>query len=154
MEIWWTGKTHEKYLDIGIQEYLKRIRFFHKVELREFKESKSIKDPVKMVAYEEENLKKALKKSPYYVILLDENGLSMRSLEFAKWLEPFNNNSSRKLCFIIGGAYGFSNSFKQQADSLLSMSKMTFSHQLVRLVFVEQLYRSISIQNNLPYHHE
>ncbi|MFZ1423521.1 MAG: 23S rRNA (pseudouridine(1915)-N(3))-methyltransferase RlmH [Saprospiraceae bacterium] len=154
MELWWTGKTNSKYLNDGILEYQKRICQLHKFEIREFKESKGIQMPKLITKYEEEAISLVLDKSKFKVILLDEVGISMRSIEFSKWLEAKFLNSTHKFCFIIGGPYGFSDEFKLKADSLLSLSKMTLSHQLIRLVFLEQLYRALSIKNNLPYHHE
>ena len=88
-----------------------------------------------------------------YVVLLDEHGQELRSVEFARWLEK-RQQSGRRLVFVIGGAYGFSAAVYQRANEKLSLSKMTFSHQLVRLIFAEQIYRACTIIKGEPYHHE
>ena len=88
-----------------------------------------------------------------FVVLLDEHGTEYRSMEFAKWVEK-RRNSGRDLVFVIGGPYGFSPDVYNRADALISLSRMTFSHQMVRLIFVEQLYRACTIIKGEPYHHE
>jgi 23S rRNA (pseudouridine1915-N3)-methyltransferase len=88
------------------------------------------------------------------VYLLDDKGREMTSPDMARWLEKRLSQSSKRLVFIIGGPYGFSQDVYDRVPGRLSLSKMTFSHQMVRLIFVEQLYRAFSILNNLPYHHE
>ena len=88
-----------------------------------------------------------------YVVLLDERGTERRSVEFAKWLTQ-KNMSTRSLVFVIGGPYGFSDAVYQRANERISLSSMTFSHQMVRLFFVEQLYRACTIIKGEPYHHE
>ena len=87
------------------------------------------------------------------VILLDENGKEFKSVEFARWLEN-KQQTTQKLVFVIGGPYGFSDDIYNRADEKISLSKMTFSHQMVRLIFVEQLYRACSIIKGESYHHE
>ena len=87
------------------------------------------------------------------VVLLDEHGKEMRSIEYASWLEK-KQQTSRRLIYIIGGPYGFSDAVYQRANDKISLSKMTFSHQMVRLIFVEQLYRACTIIKGEPYHHE
>ena len=87
------------------------------------------------------------------VVLLDEHGKEFRSIEFADWLQK-KQNTARRLVFFIGGPYGFSESIYKRADEQLSLSKMTFSHQMVRLLFVEQVYRACTIIKGEPYHHE
>ena len=89
-----------------------------------------------------------------HVVLLDEHGKEMRSIEMAEWMKKKMNTVSKRLVFIIGGPYGFSPKIYERANEKLSMSKMTFSHQMIRLIFVEQLYRSMTILNGEPYHHE
>ena len=107
-----------------------------------------------IIINEEKILIQQLSKAKYYVVLLDEKGSEYNSLEFSKWLDHKLNLSNQNLCFVIGGAYGFSKEFKSQANELISFSKMTMSHQLIRLIFLEQLYRAFTIINHLPYHHE
>lgn len=88
------------------------------------------------------------------VVLLDEHGKEFRSVEFANWIERKMHTVNKRLVFIIGGPYGFAPSVYAAAQEKISLSKMTFSHQMIRLIFVEQLYRALSILNNSPYHHE
>jgi 23S rRNA (pseudouridine1915-N3)-methyltransferase len=154
MEIWWTGKTNPKYLLDGTEDYIGRIRKMNGLLVREFREAKGIKLPQQIIAFEETQILSQLEKSKVYSILLDEQGKRFNSLEFAKWLEPKLVLSVRPVCFMIGSPYGSSNQLKQKVDFTLSLSDMTFSHQLVRLVFLEQLYRCLKIIHNQPYHHE
>lgn len=87
------------------------------------------------------------------LVLLDEHGKEYRSIEFAQWVQK-KQNSTKRLIFLIGGPYGFSHAVYERANEKISLSKMTFSHQMVRLIFVEQLYRACSIIKGEPYHHE
>ena len=88
------------------------------------------------------------------LILLDERGIQQRSVEFARWLEKQLNQGARNLIFVIGGAYGFSPAVYERANGQISLSPMTFSHQMVRTIFAEQLYRAFTILRGEPYHHE
>ena len=88
-----------------------------------------------------------------YVVLLDEGGKILGSVEFAQYLEKKKNSIAKRIVFIVGGPYGFSEIVKARANERISLSKMTFTHQMVRLIFVEQLYRAMTILNNEPYHH-
>ncbi|MDE6569268.1 MAG: 23S rRNA (pseudouridine(1915)-N(3))-methyltransferase RlmH [Alistipes sp.] len=89
-----------------------------------------------------------------YVVLLDEHGEEMRSVEFAAWLQKRLNSGRKRIVMVIGGPYGFSDAVYARADAQLSLSRMTFSHQIVRAIFAEQIYRAFAILNNEPYHHE
>ncbi len=89
-----------------------------------------------------------------YIVLLDEHGEEMRSVEFAAWLQKRLNSGRKRLVWVIGGPYGFSDAVHARADARVSLSRMTFSHQIVRAIFAEQLYRAFAILNNEPYHHE
>jgi 23S rRNA (pseudouridine1915-N3)-methyltransferase len=89
-----------------------------------------------------------------FVVLLDENGEDYSSTKFASWLQKRMNSGIKKLVFVVGGPYGFSKPVYDRSNRILSLSKMTFSHQMIRLFFTEQLYRAFSILKNLPYHHE
>ena len=89
-----------------------------------------------------------------YVVLLDDKGKELNSLQFAQYMESLFNQSLRNICFIVGGAYGFGPALIQRANAKLSLSKMTFSHQIVRAIFMEQLYRGFTILHKAPYHHE
>jgi 23S rRNA (pseudouridine1915-N3)-methyltransferase len=89
-----------------------------------------------------------------YIILLDENGVNLNSIDFSKKMQKYMLNSYKRIVFVIGGAFGFSNEIYDLSNEKLSLSKMTFSHQMVRLFFIEQLYRSFTIINNEKYHHK
>ena len=89
-----------------------------------------------------------------YLLLLDEHGDELRSVEFAAWMQKRMAGGLRRLVFVIGGPYGFSEAVYSRADGKLSLSRMTFSHQIVRAIFAEQLYRAFTIIRNEPYHHE
>lgn len=154
ISIWWTGKTNPSFLKSGVDEYIKRIRNFDKLEIKEFKEKKGIQLPYLQIAAEEKDISNQLLRNTDRIILLDERGSIYNSLEFANWIDTKRNILGNKLCFIIGGAYGFSDEMRKMSDELLSLSKMTVSHQLIRLLFLEQLYRAYTINNKLPYHHE
>ncbi len=149
------GKTDEHWLIKGMEEYFKRISRYIPIQtvvLQDVKKGKNMSESV--IKKEEGNL--ILKKiSPGdIVVLLDENGAFYSSREFAGFVQKQLNSSVRNLFFIIGGAYGFSDDVYLRCDFKISLSKMTFSHQMVRLIFSEQLYRAFSILNNEPYHHD
>ena len=93
-------------------------------------------------------------KSDDFLILLDEKGKSFSSVQFAQYIEKKSNQSTKKIVFLIGGAYGFDTKIYERANDKISLSDMTFSHQLIRLIFMEQLYRAYTILHNLPYHNE
>ncbi len=150
----WPGKTNPTFLQVGINEYLNRISNYEKIIIKEFKECKGIQSPRLQILAEEKLINEYLLKTKQKVILLDDKGQSFTSMEFASWLNKRKFLHGHKLCFVIGGAYGFSEEMKSKADELLSLSKMTFNHQVIRLFFFEQLYRAFSIINNSPYHHE
>ena len=147
------GKTVESYLKKGISDYQERLKHyasFELVEIPELKQASALtRDQIKL--REGELILKQLRDSDD-VILLDEHGREYRSVEFAAWLER-QQQTARRLVFVIGGPYGFSPDVYQRADAKLSLSSMTFSHQMVRLIFVEQYYRALAILHNLPYHH-
>jgi 23S rRNA (pseudouridine1915-N3)-methyltransferase len=151
LELWWLGKTNQKYLQTGIIEYQKRIRYFQRFEIREFPSSK-VKRPEDQVIVDDQNLLRMMNPRDL-VILLDEKGEQLSSQGFARYLDQLLCKPARKIIFIIGGPYGFGDAMRQRADHLLSISLMTFTHDLVRLIFLEQLYRALTINHNLPYHH-
>ncbi len=146
------GKAKFDFVKDGIQFYKKRLQYFVNfslVELQEQKFGKNISQ-TDLERYENEVLKKKFAKCSQ-IVLLDEKGKEFTSEAFANFIAakvPGNTN----LCFVIGGAYGFSNGFKQKYESV-SLSKMTFPHDLVRLIFLEQLYRAFTILNGKKYHH-
>ncbi len=152
IEIWSIGKTKEGYLQSGETLYLKRIKNYHTAELVLFKEPKTGKSNASQVKkLESEVFLKSLQPDDY-VILLDEHGKQFDSVGFARQIQKWFNQSPRRLIFIIGGAWGFDSSLKMRSNFEMSLSKMTFTHQMVRLIFLEQLYRAFTILNNEPYH--
>jgi 23S rRNA (pseudouridine1915-N3)-methyltransferase len=149
------GKTDKKYILEGIAEYEKRLSHYCKFEVKvipDVKNSKSMSASVQMQKEGELILNSI--RLPGEVILLDERGNEYSSVEFAKFIEKKGITGQRELTFIIGGPYGFSPEVKSFATGLVSLSKLTFSHQIVRLIFMEQLYRAMTIIKGEPYHHE
>ncbi len=149
------GKTTDANLDAMINDYLMRIRHYAKLDweiIPNLKQSKNLsQDQIKLK--EGELILSKLHKSDR-VILLDEKGKSYGSKQFAGKLQKLMNTGIKQSVFVIGGAYGFSTAVYSRADEQLSLSPMTFSHQMVRLVFTEQLYRAMTILRNEPYHHD
>ena len=148
------GKTTDRHFQAGIADYTERIGHympFELVTIPELKNTKSLSEDHQKAA-EGELILKLLQPSDT-VVLLDEHGRELRSIEFARWLEQ-KRNTARRLIFIIGGPYGFSPAVYARANEQLSLSKMTFSHQMIRLVFTEQVYRACTIIKGEPYHHE
>ncbi len=149
------GRTTDKYLLEGIDKYLQRLKHyvvFKTVELPELKNTKSLsqeQQKSKEAALILKNLNTA-----DYLILLDEKGASLSSVDFSAFLNKKMVGGIQHLVFIIGGPYGFDSSIYNRADYQISLSKMTFSHQMVRLFFVEQLYRAYTILKGEPYHHQ
>lgn len=147
------GKTERAYLKEGIDLYLDRLKHYisFKIEIIELKNAQNLKK--EQLKEKEENLIIKKLSAADYVILLDEKGKQLGSVEFANTLENLINRGISKVVFIVGGAYGVSESLKKRANMILSLSKMTFSHQMVRLFFVEQLYRAMTILKGEDYHH-
>jgi 23S rRNA (pseudouridine1915-N3)-methyltransferase len=149
------GKTEDAYLKEGIDKYLKRLKHYVKIDIAEIAELKN----TKALTQEQQKAKEAeliLKKLSTldYVILLDEKGAQLSSPQFAAYIDKKAIGSVTNLVFIVGGPYGFDEAIYQRANDKLSLSRMTFSHQMVRLFFVEQLYRAFTIIKGEPYHHE
>ncbi len=146
------GKTKQDYLIEGINEYLKRLHAYHKVtiiELPDVSLSKSSgSEDVKLK--EAEIIGKSIRPGEFLVVL-DETGKQFSSLEFSTWISQ--QQGFKDLCFVIGGVYGLHATIREKADVILSFSKMTFTHQMIRLMLVEQLYRAFMIMNNKPYHY-
>lgn len=149
------GKTDDKNLQSLIEEYQKRLSFYIKFEMELIPDIKNVKNLSEIQQKEKEGELILSKLSPTdYLILLDENGKSFTSLEFAEELQKKMNAGIKTLVYAIGGPYGFSEMVYQKAQQKISLSKMTFSHQMVRLFFVEQVYRGFTILKNEPYHHQ
>lgn len=149
------GRTDASWLHLGIDEYIKRIGRYIPFQVSVIQDVKRSKATPEAVLKKEEGVQILKKIAPGDVmVLLDENGTNFSSRDFAGFLQKQMNSGIRNLFFVIGGAYGFSDEVYQRCDFKLSLSKMTFSHQMVRLIFTEQLYRAMTIINNEPYHHD
>ena len=148
------GKTTDKNFETSINNYVERLSHYTPFSIKTIPALKSTKnlDTKQIKNAEGEMILKCIDKADT-VVLLDEHGKEMRSVEFADWVSK-KRQAGRNLTFVIGGAYGFSDDVYKRANEKISLSKMTFSHQMVRLIFVEQLYRACTIINGEPYHHE
>lgn len=148
------GKTVSPNFVMSINDYLERIKHYMPFEIITIPEIKNTKNLSEDQQKEREGdlILKSIQQSDT-VVLLDEHGKEMRSIEFAKWTEA-KRNDAKRLIFVIGGPYGFSKDVYSRANEKISLSKMTFSHQMVRLIFVEQIYRVCTIIKGEPYHHE
>jgi 23S rRNA (pseudouridine1915-N3)-methyltransferase len=150
-----TGKTDEPYIRNGLDEYESRIRrylSFETVEIPGLKNAVHL-SKIEWKAKEAAKILPLLNSSDF-VVLLDEKGKEMTSVEFSAFLNLKFSSGSKNLVFVVGGPYGFDDAVKKRADFKLSLSPMTFSHQMVRLFFLEQLYRALTILRNESYHHE
>ena len=149
------GKTDKDWVRQGMDIYISRLKHYIPFSVIEIPELKNVsalsKDQIK--TREGELILKHLQPGDH-VVLLDEHGKELRSVEFSKYMEQRMHTVSKRLVFIIGGSYGFSPEVYAKAIEKISLSKMTFSHQMVRLIFVEQLYRAMTIMRGEPYHHE
>ncbi|MDQ8005621.1 MAG: 23S rRNA (pseudouridine(1915)-N(3))-methyltransferase RlmH [Pedobacter sp.] len=149
------GKTEDKYLIEGIDKYLNRLKHyinFNMVIIPDVKNTKNLTE-AQQKNKEAELLLKQLNNSDV-VVLLDEKGKKFTSVQFSSYINKQMVGSVQNLVFIIGGPYGFDENIYKRSNSSISLSDMTFSHQMVRLFFVEQLYRAFTILKNEPYHHE
>ena len=149
-----TGRTSEKYVMDGIERYKKRILNYLPVVITDIPEIRRTKGMSfdKQKELEGQSILKRIVKLDH-VIVLDEKGLEFSSDEFAIHLQNLMNRGIKNLGFITGGPFGFSKQVYDSAQERISLSRMTFPHQLVRLIFIEQLYRALTILNNEPYHH-
>ncbi len=149
------GKTNEKYLIDAIDEYTSRLKHYIPFETIVIPELKNVKN-VSVSDQKEKEADLILKniQSGDYIVLLDEHGKEFTSLAFSAYIEKKMHTSNKRLLFIVGGPYGFSPRIHSLANEKISLSKMTFSHQMIRLIFIEQLYRAMTILNHEPYHHE
>lgn len=149
------GRTVEQHFITAINDYVQRTKRYLQFEIEVIPELKNTKSLSTDIQKEKEGelILKALQPGDV-VVLLDEGGKEMRSIEFADYMKRKMNTVNKRLVFVIGGPYGFSRRVYETAQEKLSLSRMTFSHQMVRLIFVEQIYRAMTILNNGPYHHE
>ena len=149
------GKTDSKELQKLIEDYQKRLGFYIKFEFEVIPDLKNSKNLTGEQQKQREGKLILGKLGPTDVlILLDESGKQMDSVSFSDYLQKHMNSGIKQLVFVIGGPYGFSSEIYEKAQGKLSLSKMTFSHQMVRLFVVEQLYRAFTILRNEPYHHK
>lgn len=149
------GKTDDRFLAQIIEEYRKRVNFYIPFEVKnvpDVKNTKNLSEKEQRVL-EGNAILKTLQAGDY-VVLLDDKGKQYSSTEFAQFIEKKMHSTAKRLVFVVGGPYGFSDEIYARANEKLSLSRMTFTHQMVRLVFVEQLYRAFTILRNEPYHHE
>ena len=149
------GKTDVKWVKEGLDLYVSRLSHYVQFSLVEIPELKNVSSFSQAQIKEKEgDLILAAIRPSDEVILLDEHGKEFRSVEFARFLEERMARSGRDMVFVIGGAYGFSQKVYERSDRKISLSAMTFSHQMVRTIFAEQLYRAFTIMRGEPYHHE
>jgi 23S rRNA (pseudouridine1915-N3)-methyltransferase len=149
------GKTDNHSIQSLIDEYQKRLGFYVKFEFEiipDIKNSKNLSESAQKEREGEQILKKLLPSDE--LILLDEKGKQYSSVDFSEFVQKKMNSGLKQLIFVIGGPYGFSESVYGRANGKISLSKMTFSHQMVRVFFIEQLYRAFTILRNEPYHHQ
>lgn len=155
IELWAVGKTNEAYLESGISIYEKRLRHYLKFEfviIPDIKKAGKL-SPDQLKIKEGDIILQKLQQGDY-LILLDEKGKQQTSIAFANKIEQLLQMSYKRIVFVIGGAFGFAPSVYQRANSQISLSKMTFSHQMIRLFFIEQLYRGMTILKNEKYHNQ
>jgi 23S rRNA (pseudouridine1915-N3)-methyltransferase len=148
------GKTDNRNLQNLMDDYNKRLNFYVSFSLEvipDIKNAKNLSETQQKQAEGEEILKKIIPADT--LILLDENGKAFSSVGFSDFLQKKMNSGLKNLVFVIGGPYGFSEELYARANGKVSLSAMTFSHQMVRLFFIEQLYRAFTILRNEPYHH-
>ena len=149
------GKTDMKEVEALVAMYTKRLNHYVKFAITTLADVRNTKNlsAAEQKRMEGEAILRLVTDSDH-LMLLDEHGLELRSIEFADLLQRRMSAGTKRLIFVIGGPYGFSEAVYQRANSMLSLSRMTFSHQMVRVIFAEQFYRALSILNNLPYHYQ
>jgi len=148
------GKTNQHFVKQGLDEFCKRLLHYFPFELEvipDIKNSQNLSVDQQKVK-EGEMILRSFQPSDY-IVLLDEHGKEFTSVEFAEYIEKKTRTSVKRLVFVIGGAYGFAQTVYEAAYEKIALSKMTFPHQLIRLIFIEQLYRVMTILHNEPYHH-
>lgn len=149
------GKTSTKFVRDGVAEYAGRINRFIPFEIKVIPDIKTTRKLTEQAQKEAEGSQILAHFQPTdHVVLLDERGKELTSREFSTFIEQKSQTVPKNLIFVVGGPYGFSPEVYNRANGLLSLSKMTFPHELVRLFFTEQIYRAITISRNMPYHHD
>jgi 23S rRNA (pseudouridine1915-N3)-methyltransferase len=152
LELLFLGKTKEKYLATGIDDYAKRLSRYLKVEIKTLKERKAKKGLPENLLIEKESEKLMQNSQGSYLVCLDRTGKQMDSLELAKQMERWEMQGIKKISFAIGGHLGLSSAILYKADLVLSFSPMTFTHEMSRLLLLEQLYRACTIKAGEKYH--
>lgn len=149
------GKMSNGYLNTGVGEYTRRLSHYLPFDIQYISDLKSTKNlsESQQKTLEGQNILASLSTSDY-VVLLDEHGKEFTSIDFSKYIEKKMATGMKRLVFVVGGPYGFSPEVYARANEKISLSKMTFSHEMIRLIFTEQLYRAMTILNGEPYHHE
>ena len=149
------GKTTDKRFEAVTQEYIERIRHYIPFTIEVIPELKNTKglSQDEQKKREGELIQKNLQPGDY-IVLLDEHGSERSSMDFASWIQKKMAAGPKRLVFIVGGPYGFSDAIHQKGNEEISLSRMTLSHQMIRMFFVEQIYRAMTILNGEPYHHE
>ena len=155
IELLTIGKTSIGFVENGIGEYTKILNHYIPYSIRSLPDVKNASrmDQTRQKEAEGQKIIDSLTPSDF-VVLLDERGKQYSSVEFSSFIEKQMLSGRRKTVFVVGGPYGFSKEVYERADSLLSLSKMTFNHEMVRLFFTEQIYRAMTILRGEPYHHE
>jgi 23S rRNA (pseudouridine1915-N3)-methyltransferase len=154
LKLIFVGKTDVDYLIQANNEYLQRLQNYLPIEIITIPSLKNLKSlSVEMQKIKEGEQILAAIENADFVVLLDEQGKEYRSVEFAQYLQQKMNSGLKSLCLVIGGPYGFSQAVYQIAQQKIALSKMTFSHQMIRLLLLEQTYRAMTILKNEPYHH-
>ena len=149
------GKTEEEYLKTGISQYEQRLGHYASFQIKVIPALRNTKNfSVQQQKEKEGELILQVTEGCEQIILLDENGKGYRSVDFANYLQQHMNTGIKHLAFVVGGPFGFADSVYKKATGKISLSAMTFSHQMIRLLFVEQLYRAFTILKNEPYHNE
>ncbi len=155
VEFWITGKTAFAYLDEGIAIYEKRLKNYLTFQITIFQDIKNAKSLTPDLLKQKECEQQLAKiNKDDFIVLLDERGKQWTSIDFANFMEQKMQQSTKRIIFVVGGAFGFSEAMYGRANQQLSLSKMTFSHQMIRVFFVEQLYRAMTITRGEPYHNE
>ena len=150
-----TGKTSESYLTEGIAKFEERLRKYSAFEIftvPDIKRTRSLSDREQKIREGEQILR--FFRNDDYIVILDDKGKEFSTIEFSAWLEKCLMLQKKRILFVTGGAWGFSEDVLKKADMSLSLSRLTFSHQMVRLLFLEQLYRAFTVMKGEPYHHE
>jgi 23S rRNA (pseudouridine1915-N3)-methyltransferase len=152
ISIWSVGKNHEAYIKDGVAEFTKRISHYYPIDWQIIAPSKAMQ-PIAIKKEEAQNIMKQMASNDV-LILLDETGKMLSSPGLAQLIQQKANQSTQKIIFLIGGAYGVSDDIKKRANHTWSLSQLVFPHMLVRLILSEQIYRACSILANEKYHHE